>query len=146
CIWSETAVPYLSIEFNGNSKFSFLQDFINNSKVPLLTGYSFIRIVPKGEHAAATAKPLPFDSTTMYEAYNAALIIHPKSIDSSSPEIYKKMKLTPFSERFPFVDYLSFAKSWFEWGVGISSWTIGTRQFPLKLRREYDTVKIGSII
>ena len=61
--------------------------------------------------------------------------------------VHRKTMLTPFAERLPFADQLSFAMKWFEWGVGISAWGQGRERHPLPVIRNGDTIaRIGTII
>jgi len=41
-IWSETAIPFLSFEFNSDHKFTYIQDWIDSSRFSLLTGFTDI--------------------------------------------------------------------------------------------------------
>ncbi len=144
-VWSETAVTYLGTEFNTLENINFFTDRLNNLGVPLLTGFSEMRIFKNGETPEVTAKRLPGGSSRFYQSYNSALLLHPDSMNMQK-QVYRKMKLTPFSERFPCVELVPFAKKWFEWGVGISSWGKGKELKNLSLLKNGDTVKISPVI
>ncbi len=143
-IWTETSIPFIDLYFNAEHNFGILEDWADTSNISILTGFADIYVYEKDEPKPASAKKFG-NSDRYYDSYNAAVIINP-SYESDSAQIYRKMKLTPFSERFPYEEILSFAKEWFQWGVGISSWTEGKKQFPLILKRNGDSVKIGTII
>ncbi|MBD3233134.1 MAG: apolipoprotein N-acyltransferase [candidate division Zixibacteria bacterium] len=80
-IWPETAIPsYLRHHRGYNRR---MLSMAGNSGTPILTGSpDYTEIAPR-----------------QYVYYNSALFYHP---DKSSPEIYRKIKLVPFSERIPF--------------------------------------------
>lgn len=144
-VWSETAMPFLNFDFNTAKDLSLLERYVNYRQTALMTGYSYYRILNDNEKPDVTAKTYPRDTTKMMQAYNSALMLNPENYDLP-PQIYRKARLTPFGERVPFIDLFSFAKEWFEWGVGISSWTRGERRFALKFLAGDDTVRLGSII
>ena len=86
------------------------------------------------------------DSTRLYDAFNSAMLLLPKPKDSINPQIYHKMKLTPFSERLPYLELISFAKNWFEWNVGISSWQFGEKQTTMNMPFGKDSARVAAII
>ncbi len=144
-IWSETAVPFISYKFNSDHNFSFIQDWVDSNKTSLLTGFTDIYFYMDKSKAPKTARVLYGDSNLIYDAYNAAVILNPKPYNKNN-QIYRKMKLTPFAERIPYEEYMLFARKWFEWGVGISSWAKGPKQSLLVLRNDGKTAKFGSVI
>ena len=142
-VWAETAIPYAGVEMNSKPyNLDFIKDYLNRYQISLLTGFSEIYFFGKKAEAPITAKPFRGDSSRYFQAYNSAIMINCN--DSGPIDIYRKMKLTPFSERLPYVDYLSFAAGWFEWNVGISSWGKGWEQKTLTLKK--NNTKIAPII
>ncbi len=145
-IWSETAVTNVSYNFNFGHDFSYLLNRLKRTKTSLLTGFVDFYIFKNDEEIPTTAKLYNENPLSYYSSYNSALLLQPSGDTSYPPQIYHKMKLTPFSEKMPFIDILSFAKKWFEWGVGISSWTPGSTEKNLILHTGSDSVAIAPII
>ena len=144
-VWSETAITYYGVDFNQRHNFKSVQDWINSDSTALLTGFADIFVYSDKSQAPITAR-FWGDSSQVYEAFNSALLLNSSPNDNLNPQIYHKMRLTPFSERIPYAETFKFALSWLEWGVGISSWGKGTDQKNLILQNKKDTVKIGTII
>jgi len=143
-IWSETAIGYYSYNMNVQHNFNLLQHWVDTSQTALLTGFADIIIYPSSDVASVTAKDFLGDSSRKYDSYNSCLMLTPD--DAENYQIYHKMKLTPFSERIPYIQQLPFMRDWFEWGVGISSWAPGDSQRTLKLAKSKDTIQIAPII
>jgi len=142
-IWSETAIPFLDLYFNSGHNFGFLREWTERNKIALITGFVDLHIYQEGETIPVTAKYWSKDDSTRYDTFNSALLIDYKNPE---PQIYHKAKLTPFAERLPHAEIFTFAMSWFEWGVGISSWGKGTHQFNQTFAIANDTVRMGTII
>lgn len=154
-LWSETAIPYINMDFNIYKNLNVIYEDIKLKKYSLLTGFTDIYIYPDSNQRSVTSKL--FDRGVYYESFNSAFMINhgeledfqknPKIINEN---IYHKMKLTPFAERLPHVEYIDFARNWFEWGVGISSWGKGAQQKVLKVKNysnnPYISAKIAPII
>jgi apolipoprotein N-acyltransferase len=145
-LWSETAVLKLSLKMNADHDFSPLQGWINGYKTSLLTGYADMYFYKPGEKPSIAAKAYMNDTTMVYDSYNSALLLNPAPSDKLNPQIYHKMKLTPFGERIPFMEVFSFLRKWIEWGVGISSWDRGKEQKLLTMENNGKTAKIAPII
>jgi len=147
-IWSETAIPYVSVEFNSFEDISILEKWVTKNQVPLLTGFSQFYIFPEGSTPSQWAERLLYSTDQYYVAYNSAVIIEPYKTYSrtSLPQVYQKTRLTPFAENFPYKDIFPFAVDWFNWGVGISNWEKGTGAKNLVVKKESDSIKVGTII
>jgi apolipoprotein N-acyltransferase len=133
------------LNVNYRHEIPFIQNWLDTSGTSLFTGFADFHIYPRGAKTPVTAKYFR-DSTQMYDAFNSALLLNPKPHDSLNPQIYHKINLTPFGERLPYASIFSFAKSWFEWSVGISSWGVGKEQKNLTLVNHGKTVEVGPII
>jgi len=141
-IWNETAIPsYVRI----NHKYDYwnLLDWCDKQKISLLSGFAELRYY-NSENKTVTARIDSNQTDTYYESYNSCMLI--QSGDTDLPQVYTKMRLTPMAERLPYSEFLMFMRSWFEWGVGISAWGIGTEQKNLNLYLNSDTAKIGPVI
>lgn len=146
CVWSETAIPYISLSVNYGHFYPFITEWLNKSGTALLTGFSEYYVYPNNSEAPTTARAWVLDESKLWEPFNTALLLNPPPANSLNPQIYRKSKLTPFAERFPYADKLSFTQNWLKWGVGISSWGIGKEQYPMKVKANGKEANIGSII
>ncbi|MCX7737581.1 MAG: apolipoprotein N-acyltransferase [Candidatus Kapabacteria bacterium] len=145
-IWPETAITFHSIELNSEYNFNFLIEDLVEKQTSLLTGFADIVFLKPGEKISATSKKFFGDETRYYNSYNSVLVLNYFEDKTKNPQIYHKMKLTPFGERVPYVEHLKFALKWLEWGVGISSWSIGTEQKNLIIENPEQNFKIAPII
>jgi apolipoprotein N-acyltransferase len=142
-VWNETAIPLPLTLPEYRWVWESVQAWVRYRQVALLSGFAELRVY-RTEEAPRFARPLPWDSTRRYEAYNAAFLL------GSTGEllgIYRKIRLTPFAERFPYAELFGELTRLFEWGVGISAWAKGGEQRLLLLpRRLGDTVALGVAI
>jgi apolipoprotein N-acyltransferase len=121
----ETAVPYYFFEdYNYYNTKKFV-DFVNINKKYLLIGIPHLYYYPDS-NTAPKESPLSSITKRKFDTFNSAVLLEPdKPLDSST--IHRKVKLVPFSERPPYVEYLPFLSKWIRWGVGISSWQRGDK-------------------
>lgn len=145
-IWSETAVHYVNLDFNSNHNFGYFEEWVHNSGVSLLTGFADLYILKPGEKITPTAKYLSWDSTKAFDTFNSVLLLNPYPYNKLNPQIYHKIKLTPFGEAIPFIEYLSFLRPILEWNVGISSWRRGDSIHNLTIQNKNIDAQIGSVI
>ena len=142
-VWSETALPFVIQDARHDVEWSALKSWVARSNVSLLTGVADRLIYAPGM-APPSARSSSVDPNIRYDVFNAAYVLNP---DTVAPQVHRKSMLTPFAERLPFADQLTFAMSWIEWGVGISAWGKGTARVPLHVVRNGDTlIKLGTII
>lgn len=142
-LWSETAIPFVIRSYRYLGDWLALRGWVDTMGSSLVSGFADMMVYPNGE-APASARSLTIDPKVKYDHFNAALVLNPKRPDAP---VHRKTMLTPFAERLPFADQLSFAMKWVEWGVGISAWGKGRERTPLPIVRNADTIAtIGSII
>lgn len=142
-VWSETAIPYTIRDTRFLPEWNDLKNWVDSSRISLLTGYADMMVYGVGE-APPSARQSKADAEVRFDIFNAAMIIN-----ASQPNVgvHRKTMLTPFAERLPFADQLTFAMSWIEWGVGISAWGKGRTREPLMVMRGNDTLaRVGTII
>jgi len=132
-VWSETAILYVNYDVNFGHDFSFLQRWLDKYDFSLISGFADMKLYKKGETSSIAAKEFRGDSAMIYDSYNSVLLLNPESVDSK-PDIYHKMRLTPFGERIPYMEVFSFVRKWLEWGVGISSWAKGKEQKVMQVK------------
>lgn len=147
-LWSETAVPFLHTSFNSFNEMSLLTNWIDKTNVPLLTGFAEFEFIPKEAKKPQWAKHFETDPKIYYMTYNASVLLEPNKYYSEikRPQTYRKSKLTPFGEHFPFKNVFPWLAEKLMWGVGISNWNIGSGADILSLELNGRKAKIGSII
>jgi apolipoprotein N-acyltransferase len=147
-LWSETAVPFVDLSMNSFDDLSILQSWIDRTNVSLLTGFSEFEYLPNDKPLPRWAKTFDPDTSQHYMTYNASVLLEPGKTYSSTekPPTYRKSKLTPFGEHFPFKDVFPFLVEKLMWSVGISNWNIGTGADILRFKVGRNTAKIGNII
>jgi apolipoprotein N-acyltransferase len=142
-LWSETAIPYVIRSYRYIADWLDVRRWVDTSETSLVTGFADMLVYPDGA-APASARSSAMASRVKYDHFNAAMVINPGHVNVP---VHRKTMLTPFAERIPFADHLSFAMHWFEWGVGISAWGKGRERLPLPVIRQGDTIaRIGTII
>jgi apolipoprotein N-acyltransferase len=141
-IWSETALPFIIRDPRHELEWTALTTWVARSQVNLLTGVAD-RVVYSAGQAPPSARTSR-SGDVQYDVFNAAYLLN---ADTSKVQVHRKSMLTPFAERLPFADQLTFAMSWIEWGVGISAWGKGLARNPLFVTRGSDTImRLGPII
>lgn len=142
-VWSETAIPYVIRNYRYLGDWIGLRTWVDTTGSSLLTGFADMMVYENGS-APPSARSLAVDPSVKYDHFNAAMLLNS---GESSPVVHRKSMLTPFAERLPFADQLSFAMQWFEWGVGISSWGKGRERVPMEIKRGRQTLgSVGAII
>lgn len=145
-VWPETAITFHSIELNSEYSFDFLLDNLIRNRISLFSGFADIVFLKPGEKISATSKKYLGDESKYYNSFNSAIVLNYNPVTTKNPQIYHKMRLTPFGERVPYVEQMKFALKWLEWGVGISSWSIGTEQKNLIVENPEKKFRIAPII
>jgi apolipoprotein N-acyltransferase len=117
-IWPETAIPFFirSPEYKPymNSLWRKLERWNTN----LLSGVAHEEpVFPKSAGGEAVAA-----SAVAYADYNASMLLRPTSSDV---QMYRKMRLVPFGERVPYLEYLPWLEKLSFSMSGISSWQKG---------------------
>lgn len=116
----ETAFPFLIRQPSYREELLAVHRHVDSLGVPLLSGFADLTWYDPGT-GPATAKRIP-ESDLRYDTFNAAMLVLPMKTDQ---QVYRKSRLTPLSERIPYLDALPFLQTALSWGVGISSWGLG---------------------
>jgi apolipoprotein N-acyltransferase len=108
-IWPENAIDS-SITIN-SPYFDRMRDSVNVWNTRLITGAGLIDFYDEGSRPAVTRKT---QAGVPFNVYNAAVNLQPEGIS----QIYKKGRLVPIVERFPFVEFFSRIDlfGWVDWG------------------------------
>jgi apolipoprotein N-acyltransferase len=153
-VWSETAIPFMIRTPLYADDWRSLTSWVDTSDISLLAGYADHYIYPPSQ-APPSARRMQADEHVRYDVFNAAMVVNAQPLSSTRAQhdiaVHRKTRLTPFAERLPFADQLTFAMSWIEWGVGISSWGLGRGRTPLAVKRISEAgstpmAQIGTII
>lgn len=117
----ETAIPFRLLQASYFEEYAWLRRHVDSVGVPLLTGFPHTVFYDDPTTAPTSARRIQ-DSDIRYHDFNAALLLQPRD---PAPQIYHKSRLTPLSERIPYLDALPFMQDVLSWGVGISNWGVG---------------------
>ncbi|MDC1067703.1 apolipoprotein N-acyltransferase [Candidatus Kapabacteria bacterium] len=141
-LWPETSILFVNLSgFNTAENLWFVQDWVDSNNVSLISGFIHRYVYKNDEQKQTSSRQFP-NSDQFYEHFNSAIMLNP----NLKPQTYHKMKLTPFAERIPNLEYFSFLMDYIKWGVGISSWGIGKDQHNLLLSNNDSQINIGNII
>ncbi len=141
-VFPETAILRISDDFNKNLNLSFLQNWVDEKDVSLLSGFIHTVIYENEDDRQLSARYDKYNDV-WEESFNSAIMVNPNESDH---KVYHKGKLTPFAERIPNLEYFSFLSEFIKWGVGISAWGLGKEKFNLTYSNNNQTAEIGSII
>lgn len=143
-IWPETAIPFYIRDPENKPYMEALRRMVDRLNTSLLTGIPDEEpLIPNTEGALA-ADGADVSSGQAMAAYNASMLLLP---GSDQIQIYRKMRLVPFGERVPYLDYfpwldrLSFSLS------GITSWQKGREATVMTFRKTTgEQVRMANII
>jgi apolipoprotein N-acyltransferase len=117
-LWPETAVPFYLLQPTYRDEWQWLRRHIDSTGVALLTGFPDLQWYEG--NAPAGARKLQ-DGSASYQSFNSSILIQPRQ----APQVYHKSRLTPMSERIPYLDVIPGLQNMLTWGVGISNWGLG---------------------
>jgi len=122
-IWPETAIPFYILDSPYASELHFLRVSLKYWNTSLLTGFSDIVRYSSGTHPRSES-PEKYDGLRHqpFEAFNASMLL---DSGNGTPQIYHKMRLVPFAERVPYVEYFPWLGQFTFSLAGISSWGKG---------------------
>lgn len=144
-IWPETAIPFYILDEKNPAYYDFLKSRIKRWGASLISGYADIVYYADddvaGEEYLYKFNP---EEKQYYQTYNASMLMTP---DDGTPQVYRKMKLVPFAERVPFMEYLPWLDNLTLSLAGISSWGKGRDKTIMEFKTERgETVKTSNVI
>lgn len=122
-IWPETALPVYLLSGAYEGLVNRIHTFCDTNNVYLMTGMPYATFYFDSTTAPKEAKKT--SSGNYYTSYNSIIMFEP---GSRNVPMYAKVKLVPFGEKVPLVDYIPFLGDLIKWNVGISSWNEGSEQ------------------
>jgi len=108
-IWPENAID-AGLQFN-NRYFTTIQDSLDNWNTSLITGVGYVEQYNEENRPTVVRKS---DIGRMFNVFNAAIYFD----SDRSKHVYRKGKLVPIVERFPFVEFFQTIDifDWVDWG------------------------------
>lgn len=137
----ETALPFRVLQPSYGMEWDYLRARVDSARVPILIGFPdlvwyFEPPYPRG------ARRVP-DTEYRYNDFNSTMLVQPGIAEVQK---YHKSRLTPMSERIPYIEYLPFLEEAFSWGVGISNWGVGRDTSVFRLSTPRGQVPFWSMI
>ncbi|NTW63056.1 MAG: apolipoprotein N-acyltransferase [Chlorobiaceae bacterium] len=144
-IWPETAIPFYILDSTYVGYLHSLQMSLNIWNVSLLSGFSDIVHYPPGVRLPVSNSAKYDDvSGGYFETFNASMLLAP---GFGLPQVYHKIRLVPFAERVPYVEYLPWLGNFTFSLAGISSWGKGSDTTLMQLdSSRHGKVVLGNII
>ena len=141
-MWPETAIPFYILDHAYADDLQTLRSSLRGWDAALLTGFSDIVYYPA---ASQTDTENTDQSMKRYfETFNASMLLEP---GNGTPQIYRKMRLVPFAERVPYVDYFPWLGHLTFSLVGLNGWGKGSETTIMQLHSQRNgKVKIANII
>ncbi|MCX8010522.1 MAG: apolipoprotein N-acyltransferase, partial [Ignavibacteria bacterium] len=142
-IWPETAIPVYILNGSYPNELRRIQEYLSKKKIPLLTGLPLAEFYYRKEDAHRGSKPSR-DSAYWYDSYNGTVLFIP---DEYNYQTYGKIKLVPFSERTPYLEYVPFLGDLIKWQVGISNWSVGRKHTIFSFKTsDGDSAKFSTLV
>ena len=145
-LWPETAIPFRILDEKNRSYYEFLKSRIRQWGGSLLSGYSdivyYTEAEVSGEEFLYKFNP---EEKRYYQTFNASMLITEGG--DALPQIYRKMKLVPFAERVPYMEYAPWMDNFTLSLAGISSWGKGSDKTIMEFITDSGaTVKTSNVI
>ncbi len=145
-LWPETAIPFYILDEGNRAYFELLQARVKQWGGALLSGYSDIVYYSDAE-VAGEEYLYKFDPEEgrYYQTFNASMLV--ATTEEKDPQVYRKMKLVPFAERVPYMEYAPWLDNFTLSLAGISSWGKGADKTIMEFRAvSGETVRTSNVI
>lgn len=140
-IWPETALPVYLLTGGYGKQVYRIRKFCDTNNVVLMTGMPDANFYFDDTEVPEDAKLT--NSGTKYTSYNSILLFEPGNADIQK---YGKIKLVPFGEKVPLVEYIPFLGDLIKWNVGISSWNTGKKQTVFETKIDDKKINIAGVV
>ena len=144
-LWPETAIPFHILDKPYQAYFDLLRKRVRRWDAALLTGFSDI-VYHSSEEVAGNKHLYKYDAglDQYYQTFNASMFLEASGRVGA---IYRKMKLVPFAERVPYVEYFPWLDRFTVSLAGITSWGKGSESTIMELETASGrAVKLMNII
>ena len=122
-LWPETAIPFYILDERNLAYYELLKSRVERWGGALLSGYSDIVFYSDAEVAGNEyLYKFNSDEDRYYQTFNASMLV---TTGEDAPQVYRKMKLVPFAERVPYMEYAPWLDNFTFSLAGISSWGKG---------------------
>ncbi len=143
-IWPETAIPFYILDSPYAFELQYLRLSLKRWDTALLTGFSDIVRYPAPSRSDQSSEKNSGEVSQYAESFNASMLLLP---DGAAPQIYRKMRLVPFAERVPYVDYFPWLENLTISLAGITGWGKGHDSSVMELHPQgRERVVIADII
>ena len=144
-LWPETAIPFYILDEGNRAYYELLQSRIKQWGGALLSGYSDIVYYSEAEVAGEEyLYKFDPDEKRYYQTFNASMLVSTKE---RGPQVYRKMKLVPFAERVPYMEYAPWLDNFTLSLAGITSWGKGADKTIMEFSTASgETVKASNVI
>lgn len=141
-VWPESALPVYLLSGSYQKEADRIHEFVDRNNVHLITGMPDATFYFNKENAPEEAKPTA-SGQSVYVSYNSILYFSPRSKHVAK---YGKIKLVPFGEKVPLVEYIPFLGDLIKWNVGITSWNTGKEIVVHSTSVDEFEISIGGVI
>ncbi len=130
-LWPETAIPFHILDKPYEPYFDLLASRVRRWDTAFLSGFSDI-VYYSGDEVAGQEHLYKYDARLdrYFQTFNASMFL---DASGTLRTIYRKMKLVPFAERVPYVEYFPWLERFSVSLAGISSWGKGSESTIMKL-------------
>lgn len=144
-LWPETAIPFYILDERNRAYYEVLQSRIKQWGGALLSGYSDIVYYSDAEVAGEEyLYKFDPDEERYYQTFNASMLV---GTGENDPQVYRKMKLVPFAERVPYMEYAPWLDNFTLSLAGISSWGKGADKTIMRFTMvSGETIKTSNVI
>jgi len=144
-LWPETAIPFYILDQRNRGYFDLLRSRVKQWGGALVSGYSDI-VYYSDADVSGSGYLYKYDpeAERHYQTFNASMLV---GTGERKPQVYRKMKLVPFAERVPYMEYAPWLDNLTLSLAGISSWGKGSDMTVMEFTTvSGESVKLSNVI